>query len=564
MKNIFIGIVTSAILTLFSINNAWAFINNSNKSEKKDSVIIQFGNNSKILIYFSNKNDLEAMKSFDFNKMITDLSLSIENENNNEVLTIKDKTGKRYLKDTTIVLDKSSVFDEVENNFKIDGDYKEFNVGPFNKISAGNAFTFYIRQGANHEVKAKGKLSDLEIITAKVVNNKLIIGVSRNVRNMDKVEFMITAPSLDNLDLSGASTSFVKGFNEDKFYAEISGASTSDIDINAQKSIVKVSGASKVKMSGQGESLNVESSGASSFNGYNFTARNVTASSSGASKANVYAEDNLSASASGAGNISYRGNPSVTTYKSGAGSVSGSRGGSGSDARQNTTSSGNNASVARRKSTSHGFNVELGLNNYLQNGRFPEATGEPYSLNPLGSRYFGLSSMWNSHLGGPLRLDWGANLNWYNFRFDNPQVRAVNAPARVEFNEFVDANNAMRSKMTAVYLNGVMVPMWHFGSGTRRYKHWGGSSYRGSGFRIGLGGFAGYRIDSYSRFIFKENGEKRAEREKGNLGLNNFRYGTRLQMGFRGLDLFANYDLNNLFMPGRGPELNAFSFGIVF
>jgi hypothetical protein len=34
-------------------------------------------------------------------------------------------------------------------------------------------------------------------------------------------------------------------------------------------------------------------------------------------------------------------------------------------------------------------------------------------------------------------------------------------------------------------------------------------------------------------------------------------------MSVRSLDVFFNYDLNDLFNEGRGPELNAFSFGII-
>ncbi len=45
--------------------------------------------------------------------------------------------------------------------------------------------------------------------------------------------------------------------------------------------------------------------------------------------------------------------------------------------------------------------------------------------------------------------------------------------------------------------------------------------------------------------------------------LNNLRYGARLQIGFRGVDLFANYDLNDLFSVKKAPELHAVSFGIV-
>jgi hypothetical protein len=42
------------------------------------------------------------------------------------------------------------------------------------------------------------------------------------------------------------------------------------------------------------------------------------------------------------------------------------------------------------------------------------------------------------------------------------------------------------------------------------------------------------------------------------------RYGLRGQIGFNDIDLFVNYDMNDLFTEGKGPQLNAFSFGITF
>ena len=46
--------------------------------------------------------------------------------------------------------------------------------------------------------------------------------------------------------------------------------------------------------------------------------------------------------------------------------------------------------------------------------------------------------------------------------------------------------------------------------------------------------------------------------------MNNFRYGIRLQLGFKNTDLFFNYDLNPQFAKGKGQTLNAFSFGFSF
>jgi hypothetical protein len=64
--------------------------------------------------------------------------------------------------------------------------------------------------------------------------------------------------------------------------------------------------------------------------------------------------------------------------------------------------------------------------------------------------------------------------------------------------------------------------------------------------------------------VYKEDGDKEKEKNRDNYYLNNVRYGLRLQLGFKDTDLFFNYDMNELFMAGKGPKLSAFSFGVSF
>ena len=89
---------------------------------------------------------------------------------------------------------------------------------------------------------------------------------------------------------------------------------------------------------------------------------------------------------------------------------------------------------------------------------------------------------------------------------------------------------------------------------------WDGNN---NSFRIGLGPYIAYRISSHSKLVYNDGGREK-DKNTDNFYLNNFRYGMRLQLGYRSTDLFFNYDLNELFVEGRGPKLNAFSFGVIF
>ena len=212
-----------------------------------------------------------------------------------------------------------------------------------------------------------------------------------------------------------------------------------------------------------------------------------------------------------------------------------------------------------RYRTHHSLNFDLGMNNYLENGNFPDENNQPYTVKPFGSWYVAINSTWHSRFSRNFSLDWGGNISWYNFKLQNENVRFVRDSVGVGFVEDLSVN-AIKSKLTVVYLNVSMVPMLHLGSNSyysrRRFRNH-------EGLRVGLGGYGGYRIDSYTKFVFKESGDKEKDKDHDNFFLNNWRYGLRFQFGFRGVDLFANYDLNNLFSEGRGPDLNAISFGIV-
>ena len=171
-------------------------------------------------------------------------------------------------------------------------------------------------------------------------------------------------------------------------------------------------------------------------------------------------------------------------------------------------------------------------------------------------------------VGGSFFLEWGANVSWYNFKFDNPQVRIQKVDGQLEFPLLPNEINGKKSKLTASYINVSFVPMLDFAQGRRKVKKRESGSFsietsRKQGFRIGFGGYAGYRLGSHTKYKFKENGDSEKDKDSGNFFLNNFRYGLRMRLGLKDLDVFANYDLNGLFSDNKGPDLNAISFGII-
>lgn len=209
--------------------------------------------------------------------------------------------------------------------------------------------------------------------------------------------------------------------------------------------------------------------------------------------------------------------------------------------------------------------IDLGLNNYLEDGEFPEANGALYSVKPWGSWYAFLGIDKVSKTFGPLYFNYGTGVSWYNFKFDSPETRIIRDDNGVVFLPSDRPDEvSVKSKLTAAYIEAFLAPVLYFGRDNYAQRGSFLEFDESSGLRIGFGGYIGYKIDSYSKVVFKDAGDDR-DRQRRHSGyfLENFRYGVRAQVGVNALNLFANYDLNELFAAGRGPKLNAFSFGIV-
>ena len=207
------------------------------------------------------------------------------------------------------------------------------------------------------------------------------------------------------------------------------------------------------------------------------------------------------------------------------------------------------------------FNFDMGTNNYLSDGKFPDNDNALYSVRPWGSWYFAGSSMQRTRIGRNFFLEWGLGLSWYNFKFENDNVMILKNDDGVVFLSDLRDVNHKKSKLTASYINASFVPVLDFGGHNRKPRMWDGY---GSSFRIGVGPYVGYRVASRSKLVYKEDGKVENDKERDSFYLNNLRYGARLQLGFHGTDLFFNYDMNELFVSGKGPKLNAFSFGVIF
>jgi hypothetical protein len=199
------------------------------------------------------------------------------------------------------------------------------------------------------------------------------------------------------------------------------------------------------------------------------------------------------------------------------------------------------------KSTKFNFDIDLGLNNFVN-----ADDNEVPDLKTTGSKYVSLNMHLNSQIGGrksPFYLTSGLEFAFNNYMFDdNYRVQDINGVTSfVEETEI----NFDKSKLTHSSVN---IPLM----AVLKYKRENGKD----GFKIGAGGFGGYRLGSHTKLKYELDGNTEKDKTKDNFNLTDFHYGLEGVVGYGSLDLFVKYNMNDLFKDNRGPRINVISFGL--
>ena len=198
----------------------------------------------------------------------------------------------------------------------------------------------------------------------------------------------------------------------------------------------------------------------------------------------------------------------------------------------------------------HFINFDFGINNYVEDGKSPNSNNAQYAVKPWGSWYVAINSVHKNNLAGPVSLHWGGGISWYNFKFEDASTRLVKTDRQLKFVSSPEDANFKKSKLTAFFINLNFVPVLDL------------STKKVEKLRVGLGGYFGYRLASHAKYTLKLDKTRRKDKNKDSFYLNDWRYGVRLQIGYRDFDVFFNYDTSKLFAGNNNPSLNAFSFGI--
>ncbi len=201
---------------------------------------------------------------------------------------------------------------------------KEYKFGKITSIEASSVYDIEVTQGNSGTVKVVYDEFFKDRLMVNYINGKLNLEVAstkmrNNNRNIEGIKVYLQMPTIEDLDLSGASSlKAIGSFKTDELDVELSGASSiSGLVISGNDLSLDCSGASTLNLKGDFKTIEAEISGASEIV-LNSNSTVFEGEFSGASTVKVYGDHkNTDVVCSGASNLTLEGKTdyikSVTT-----------------------------------------------------------------------------------------------------------------------------------------------------------------------------------------------------------------------------------------------------------
>ncbi len=189
---------------------------------------------------------------------------------------------------------------------------------------------------------------------------------------------------------------------------------------------------------------------------------------------------------------------------------------------------------------------------------------EAMNLKTLGNNYFSAGYMYPVQLGASnftfnggfsfsfekYALDTALTLNYRQNELDGTQSVILDSIG----NNIIGNGVVEKTKFEANYVN---IPI--------EFRYYFNKDKIGRGFFLAAGGSVGYLLSGKTKIKYTENEQTKKIKRKEGFELNQFRYGFHARMGIAGFGAFFNYDVSELFNPGKGPQditANPFRFGL--
>lgn len=197
----------------------------------------------------------------------------------------------------------------------------------------------------------------------------------------------------------------------------------------------------------------------------------------------------------------------------------------------------------------HWEGIEVGFNSFANSDYSLYNGVEFMSLNQSKSLEFDLNfgevnvGLYKSYIG----LVSGLGFSFNDYRFENPYTIArgslMNQAVPLTY------DGLSKNKLSVSYFKVPLLMEFQIPVNDKHDRLY-----------INGGIIGGVRIGSHTKVKHGDTKDK----DRSSFYINSFKYEATARIGYKGIGLFANYNLNPLFRDGKGPELTPFTVGISF
>ncbi len=458
-------------------------------------------------------------------------------------------------------------------------DIQKRDISTFNKIQVSGATDVVYNNSDTLKLEVKTSAKQFDNLITKVENGTLFIYTKGNIYSPIVVN--VSGNNLSAVEISGASS--IKSntpLKKDSLSIIISGSSDAKLVLENDYTKITQSGASDLVLSGTTNNLTAQVSGASTLKSYSLTSKQANVTATGASTAKIFVTDKLVANAGGASNIKVKGNVNDIVANASSSSLITKILDDGSNKKNiddnnskdstffnwknkkfiviNLTDDDKNDSVKTRTLDNddfkhwHGFS--MGVNGYLnfENSLNMDKQFRYMDLNYSRSFNFQLNLIERQFniYKNYVKINTGFGIDFHSYSFNNKTN--LNADSSFTYGT-IDSTNTFtynKNKLRCTYLQ---VPL---------LLEFNTSNNPNKSFHIAVGVIGQYLITSRTKQTLEQNNNNFTKIRKDNYNLNPFGAKAHVNLGYKNVTVFGEYNLTSLFKANQGAQLYPFTFGV--
>lgn len=173
----------------------------------------------------------------------------------------------------------------------------------FNIIESNIVGNIVLRQGAQYELRLEAQRNILDLISTRVVNQRLLLSLEECFNSARGITLYITLPELVEINLLGV------------------GNINMENDFDVDELDVTLTGVGNIFLRGSANEINLVTTGVGENRAFDMPTAICTVTITGEGIAEVFVRDALDVDIEGVGTVFYKGNPAITIQSGGTGSV---------------------------------------------------------------------------------------------------------------------------------------------------------------------------------------------------------------------------------------------------